>query len=63
LLLLLLLLLRVLTITGPLSSPPSTRWQRLITQRADAMKVKPHSVIPLPQTEYVPPLLLLLASG
>uniref|UniRef100_A0A8C9YN18 Rho guanine nucleotide exchange factor 12 n=1 Tax=Sander lucioperca TaxID=283035 RepID=A0A8C9YN18_SANLU len=28
-------------------------WQRLITQRADAMKVKPHSVIPLPQTEYV----------
>ena len=30
-----------------------TRWQRLITQRADAMKVKPHSVIPLPQTEYV----------
>uniref|UniRef100_A0AAQ5ZSA6 Rho guanine nucleotide exchange factor (GEF) 12a n=1 Tax=Amphiprion ocellaris TaxID=80972 RepID=A0AAQ5ZSA6_AMPOC len=27
-------------------------WQRLITQRADAMKVKPHSVIPLPQTEY-----------
>lgn len=26
-------------------------WQRLITQRADAMKVKPHSVIPLPQTE------------
>uniref|UniRef100_H3CQS1 Rho guanine nucleotide exchange factor 12 n=1 Tax=Tetraodon nigroviridis TaxID=99883 RepID=H3CQS1_TETNG len=25
-------------------------WQRLITQRADAMKVKPHSVIPLPQT-------------
>uniref|UniRef100_A0A8C5FAP1 Rho guanine nucleotide exchange factor 12 n=1 Tax=Gadus morhua TaxID=8049 RepID=A0A8C5FAP1_GADMO len=38
-------------------------WQRLITQRADAMKVKPHSVIPLPQTEYVPPLLLLLASG
>uniref|UniRef100_A0A667YJG5 Rho guanine nucleotide exchange factor 12 n=1 Tax=Myripristis murdjan TaxID=586833 RepID=A0A667YJG5_9TELE len=31
-------------------------WQRLITQRADAMKVKPHSVIPLPQTEYVYPL-------
>lgn len=29
-----------------------TRWQRLIIQRADAMKVKPHSVIPLPQTEY-----------
>uniref|UniRef100_A0A674MVM1 Rho guanine nucleotide exchange factor (GEF) 12a n=1 Tax=Takifugu rubripes TaxID=31033 RepID=A0A674MVM1_TAKRU len=28
-------------------------WQRLITQRADAIKVKPHSVIPLPQTEYV----------
>ncbi|KAM6972865.1 rho guanine nucleotide exchange factor 12 [Aplochiton taeniatus] len=27
-------------------------WQRLITQRADAMKVKPHSVIPLPQNEY-----------
>ncbi|XP_068173221.1 rho guanine nucleotide exchange factor 12 isoform X2 [Antennarius striatus] len=26
-------------------------WQRLIIQRADAMKVKPHSVIPLPQTE------------
>ncbi|XP_068615575.1 rho guanine nucleotide exchange factor 12-like, partial [Brachionichthys hirsutus] len=26
-------------------------WQRLITQRADAVKVKPHSVIPLPQTE------------
>ncbi|XP_056905599.1 rho guanine nucleotide exchange factor 12 isoform X2 [Takifugu flavidus] len=26
-------------------------WQRLITQRADAIKVKPHSVIPLPQTE------------
>ncbi|XP_068440624.1 rho guanine nucleotide exchange factor 12 isoform X2 [Clinocottus analis] len=26
-------------------------WQRLITQRADAMKVKPHSVIPLPQTD------------
>uniref|UniRef100_A0A669BSM1 Rho guanine nucleotide exchange factor 12 n=1 Tax=Oreochromis niloticus TaxID=8128 RepID=A0A669BSM1_ORENI len=25
-------------------------WQRLITQRAEAMKVKPHSVIPLPQT-------------
>uniref|UniRef100_A0A8C3A0D1 Rho guanine nucleotide exchange factor 12 n=1 Tax=Cyclopterus lumpus TaxID=8103 RepID=A0A8C3A0D1_CYCLU len=28
-------------------------WQRLITQRADAMKVKPHSVIPLPQAEYL----------
>uniref|UniRef100_A0AAX7UEY5 Rho guanine nucleotide exchange factor (GEF) 12a n=1 Tax=Astatotilapia calliptera TaxID=8154 RepID=A0AAX7UEY5_ASTCA len=28
-------------------------WQRLITQRAEAMKVKPHSVIPLPQTVYV----------
>uniref|UniRef100_A0A669BRJ5 Rho guanine nucleotide exchange factor 12 n=1 Tax=Oreochromis niloticus TaxID=8128 RepID=A0A669BRJ5_ORENI len=27
-------------------------WQRLITQRAEAMKVKPHSVIPLPQTVY-----------
>uniref|UniRef100_A0A665V873 Rho guanine nucleotide exchange factor 12 n=1 Tax=Echeneis naucrates TaxID=173247 RepID=A0A665V873_ECHNA len=26
-------------------------WQRLISQRADAMKVKPHSVIPLPQTD------------
>ncbi|XP_041657856.1 rho guanine nucleotide exchange factor 12 isoform X2 [Cheilinus undulatus] len=26
-------------------------WQRLITQRADAMKVKPHNVIPLPQTD------------
>nr|XP_057935795.1 rho guanine nucleotide exchange factor 12 isoform X2 [Doryrhamphus excisus] len=26
-------------------------WQNLITQRADAMKVKPHSVIPLPQTD------------
>ncbi|XP_037318641.2 rho guanine nucleotide exchange factor 12 isoform X1 [Pungitius pungitius] len=26
-------------------------WQRLITQRADAIKVKPHSVIPLPQTD------------
>ncbi|XP_034404563.1 rho guanine nucleotide exchange factor 12 isoform X3 [Cyclopterus lumpus] len=26
-------------------------WQRLITQRADAMKVKPHSVIPLPQAD------------
>ncbi|XP_056297535.1 rho guanine nucleotide exchange factor 12 isoform X2 [Pseudoliparis swirei] len=26
-------------------------WQHLITQRADAMKVKPHSVIPLPQTD------------
>uniref|UniRef100_A0A672HAV5 Rho guanine nucleotide exchange factor (GEF) 12a n=1 Tax=Salarias fasciatus TaxID=181472 RepID=A0A672HAV5_SALFA len=26
-------------------------WQRLITQRADTMKVKPHSVIPLPQTD------------
>nr|XP_020510100.1 rho guanine nucleotide exchange factor 12 isoform X2 [Labrus bergylta] len=26
-------------------------WQRLITQRAEAMKVKPHSVIPLPQTD------------
>ncbi|XP_042153015.1 rho guanine nucleotide exchange factor 12 isoform X3 [Oncorhynchus tshawytscha] len=26
-------------------------WQRQITQRADAMKVKPNSVIPLPQTE------------
>lgn len=32
---------------------PHTRWQSLITQRADAMKVKPHDVIPLPQTEYV----------
>uniref|UniRef100_A0A8C8JHR9 Rho guanine nucleotide exchange factor (GEF) 12a n=1 Tax=Oncorhynchus tshawytscha TaxID=74940 RepID=A0A8C8JHR9_ONCTS len=31
-------------------------WQRQITQRADAMKVKPHSGIHLPQTEYVPPL-------
>uniref|UniRef100_A0A673YY88 Rho guanine nucleotide exchange factor 12 n=1 Tax=Salmo trutta TaxID=8032 RepID=A0A673YY88_SALTR len=31
-------------------------WQRHITQRADVMKVKPNSVIPLPQTEYVPPL-------
>ena len=30
-----------------------TRWQSLISQRADAIKVKPHSVIPLPQTEYV----------
>ncbi|XP_034025190.1 rho guanine nucleotide exchange factor 12 isoform X2 [Thalassophryne amazonica] len=28
-----------------------TTWQRLISQKADAMKVKPHSVIPLPQTE------------
>uniref|UniRef100_A0A673A695 Rho guanine nucleotide exchange factor (GEF) 12a n=1 Tax=Sphaeramia orbicularis TaxID=375764 RepID=A0A673A695_9TELE len=27
-------------------------WQRLICQRAEAMKVKPHSVIPLPQSEY-----------
>uniref|UniRef100_A0A665VB33 Rho guanine nucleotide exchange factor (GEF) 12a n=1 Tax=Echeneis naucrates TaxID=173247 RepID=A0A665VB33_ECHNA len=27
-------------------------WQRLISQRADAMKVKPHSVIPLPQTDH-----------
>ncbi|KAF7668975.1 hypothetical protein LDENG_00271680 [Lucifuga dentata] len=26
-------------------------WQRLITQRADAMKVKPHNIIPLPQTD------------
>uniref|UniRef100_A0A4W5QAJ5 Rho guanine nucleotide exchange factor 12 n=1 Tax=Hucho hucho TaxID=62062 RepID=A0A4W5QAJ5_9TELE len=26
-------------------------WQRQITQRADAMKVKPNSVIPLPQTD------------
>ncbi|XP_034718096.1 rho guanine nucleotide exchange factor 12 isoform X2 [Etheostoma cragini] len=26
-------------------------WQRLITQRAEAMKVKPHSIIPLPQTD------------
>lgn len=26
-------------------------WQRLITHRAEAMKVKPHSVIPLPQTD------------
>ncbi|XP_019743246.1 rho guanine nucleotide exchange factor 12 isoform X2 [Hippocampus comes] len=26
-------------------------WQNLITQRAEAMKVKPHSVIPLPQTD------------
>ncbi|XP_026225256.1 rho guanine nucleotide exchange factor 12 isoform X3 [Anabas testudineus] len=26
-------------------------WQRLITQRADAMKVKPHSIIPLPQSD------------
>uniref|UniRef100_A0A665VBU5 Rho guanine nucleotide exchange factor 12 n=1 Tax=Echeneis naucrates TaxID=173247 RepID=A0A665VBU5_ECHNA len=33
-------------------------WQRLISQRADAMKVKPHSVIPLPQTEYVASLFL-----
>uniref|UniRef100_A0A4W5NU91 Rho guanine nucleotide exchange factor 12 n=1 Tax=Hucho hucho TaxID=62062 RepID=A0A4W5NU91_9TELE len=31
-------------------------WQRQITQRADAMKVKPHGGIHLPQTEYVPPL-------
>uniref|UniRef100_A0A8C3A1I0 Rho guanine nucleotide exchange factor 12 n=1 Tax=Cyclopterus lumpus TaxID=8103 RepID=A0A8C3A1I0_CYCLU len=30
-------------------------WQRLITQRADAMKVKPHSVIPLPQTQTAHP--------
>lgn len=30
-----------------------TRWQRLIAHRADVMKVKPHSIIPLPQTEYV----------
>uniref|UniRef100_A0A3B3C7C1 Rho guanine nucleotide exchange factor 12 n=1 Tax=Oryzias melastigma TaxID=30732 RepID=A0A3B3C7C1_ORYME len=28
-------------------------WQSLISQRADPMKVKPHSVIPLPQSEYV----------
>uniref|UniRef100_A0A3Q3IXU9 Rho guanine nucleotide exchange factor (GEF) 12a n=1 Tax=Monopterus albus TaxID=43700 RepID=A0A3Q3IXU9_MONAL len=27
------------------------RWQRLITQRAETMKVKPHNIIPLPQTE------------
>ncbi|XP_061537517.1 rho guanine nucleotide exchange factor 12 isoform X1 [Phycodurus eques] len=26
-------------------------WQNLITQRAEAMKVKPHIVIPLPQTD------------
>uniref|UniRef100_M4A352 Rho guanine nucleotide exchange factor 12 n=1 Tax=Xiphophorus maculatus TaxID=8083 RepID=M4A352_XIPMA len=26
-------------------------WQTLISQRADTMKVKPHSVIPLPQTD------------
>ncbi|KAM4589709.1 rho guanine nucleotide exchange factor 12 isoform 6-T6 [Fundulus diaphanus] len=26
-------------------------WQALISQRADQMKVKPHSVIPLPQTD------------
>lgn len=26
-------------------------WQALISQRADAMKVKPHSIIPLPQTD------------
>ncbi|KAM4566132.1 rho guanine nucleotide exchange factor 12 isoform 1-T1 [Odontesthes bonariensis] len=26
-------------------------WQSLISQRADAIKVKPHSVIPLPQTD------------
>uniref|UniRef100_A0A673A7Z6 Rho guanine nucleotide exchange factor (GEF) 12a n=1 Tax=Sphaeramia orbicularis TaxID=375764 RepID=A0A673A7Z6_9TELE len=26
-------------------------WQRLICQRAEAMKVKPHSVIPLPQSD------------
>uniref|UniRef100_A0A3P8WE68 Rho guanine nucleotide exchange factor 12 n=1 Tax=Cynoglossus semilaevis TaxID=244447 RepID=A0A3P8WE68_CYNSE len=28
-------------------------WQELIIQRADAMKVKPHNIIPLPQSEYV----------
>ncbi|KAM9318422.1 rho guanine nucleotide exchange factor 12 [Pholidichthys leucotaenia] len=28
-------------------------WQRLITQRAEAMKAKTHSVIPLPQTDVV----------
>uniref|UniRef100_W5LGL5 Rho guanine nucleotide exchange factor 12 n=1 Tax=Astyanax mexicanus TaxID=7994 RepID=W5LGL5_ASTMX len=28
-------------------------WQRQITQRAEAMKAKPHSVIPLPQSRYV----------
>uniref|UniRef100_A0A3B3VQD2 Rho guanine nucleotide exchange factor 12 n=1 Tax=Poecilia latipinna TaxID=48699 RepID=A0A3B3VQD2_9TELE len=26
------------------------KWQTLISQRADTMKVKPHSIIPLPQT-------------
>ncbi|KAK7882541.1 hypothetical protein WMY93_028715 [Mugilogobius chulae] len=26
-------------------------WQRLISQRAEAMKVKPHNVIPLPQSD------------
>ncbi|XP_034460487.1 rho guanine nucleotide exchange factor 12 isoform X2 [Hippoglossus hippoglossus] len=26
-------------------------WQRLIIQRADAMKVKPHTIIPLPQSD------------
>ncbi|XP_053278638.1 rho guanine nucleotide exchange factor 12 isoform X4 [Pleuronectes platessa] len=26
-------------------------WQRLIIQRAEAMKVKPHSIIPLPQSD------------
>uniref|UniRef100_A0A3Q3IUN3 Rho guanine nucleotide exchange factor (GEF) 12a n=1 Tax=Monopterus albus TaxID=43700 RepID=A0A3Q3IUN3_MONAL len=26
-------------------------WQRLITQRAETMKVKPHNIIPLPQTD------------
>ncbi|KAM4742804.1 rho guanine nucleotide exchange factor 12 isoform 2-T2 [Anableps anableps] len=26
-------------------------WQTLISQRADTMKVKPHSIIPLPQTD------------
>ena len=30
-----------------------SRWQRLITQRADSMKKKQHNIIPLPQPEWV----------
>ncbi|KAJ3591004.1 hypothetical protein NHX12_008951, partial [Muraenolepis orangiensis] len=41
---------QIYELTAPTVSDQRT-WQRLITQRADAMKVKPHSVIPLPQTD------------
>lgn len=38
------------------------RWQEQIAQRAEVMNAKPHSVIPLPQHEWVPHYFLLISA-